>query len=201
MGFSPPSSGSPPASRFLKTTGGVVRIDAGAAPAIGDVLVATSPTAAAWTAPGGAGGPATAIDTTGAAVDVSAAAPPSAGQVLTATDATHATWQTPAGGGAHAASHEPGGGDALAVDAAAATGSLRTLGTGAAQAAAGNDARLSDDRTAGGLRSATTVVAVSGATAPSSGQVLTATSSTAATWQTPSGGAGADMTVLDWLGW
>jgi hypothetical protein len=48
---------------------------------------------------------------------------------------------------AHASSHQPGGTDAMAVDAAAATGSLRTLGTGAAQAAAGNDARLSDART------------------------------------------------------
>lgn len=38
------------------------------------------------------------------------------------------------------------------------------------------------------LKSATTTVSVSAATAPSSGQVLTATSSTAATWQTPSGG-------------
>jgi len=39
------------------------------------------------------------------------------------------------------------------------------------------------------LKSATTTVTVSAATAPSSGQVLTATSSTAATWQTPSGGS------------
>jgi hypothetical protein len=39
---------------------------------------------------------------------------------------------------AHAASHQPGGGDAMAVDASATTGSLRTLGTGATQAAAGN---------------------------------------------------------------
>lgn len=37
------------------------------------------------------------------------------------------------------------------------------------------------------LRSATTTVNVSSATAPAAGQVLTATSSTAATWQTPSG--------------
>jgi hypothetical protein len=35
----------------------------------------------------------------------------------------------------------------MTVDAAAATGSLRTLGTGAAQACAGNDSRLSDART------------------------------------------------------
>jgi len=41
---------------------------------------------------------------------------------------------------------------------------------------------------AASLRSATTVVGVAAATAPSSGQVLTATSSTAATWQTISAG-------------
>ena len=40
------------------------------------------------------------------------------------------------------------------------------------------------------LKSATTTVNVSSATAPTVGQVLTATSSTAATWQTPSGGGG-----------
>lgn len=45
----------------------------------------------------------------------------------------------------------------------------------------------SNNITATGLFSATTTVAVAAATAPSSGQVLTATSSTAATWQTPSG--------------
>lgn len=39
---------------------------------------------------------------------------------------------------AHKTQHEPGGGDAMTVDAAAATGSLRTLGTGATAAAAGN---------------------------------------------------------------
>ena len=45
-----------------------------------------------------------------------------------------------------------------------------------------------------GLKTATTTVSVSGATAPTSGQVLTATSGTAATWQTPSGGP--DVTVI-----
>jgi hypothetical protein len=54
------------------------------------------------------------------------------------------------GGGApaaHATTHQPGGTDALAVDAAAGTGSLRTLGTSGTSAAAGNDGRLSDART------------------------------------------------------
>ena len=46
-----------------------------------------------------------------------------------------------------------------------------------------------DSINAHGLKSATTTVSISSATAPTSGQVLTATSSTAATWQTPSGGS------------
>lgn len=64
------------------------------------------------------------------------------------------------------------------------------FGTGAGTFCEGNDSRLSDDRTASGIRTATTVVSVSGATAPVSGQVLRATSGTAATWQTISGGSG-----------
>lgn len=40
----------------------------------------------------------------------------------------------------HATTHQPGGTDGMAVDAAASTGSLRTLGTGAQQAAAGTHA-------------------------------------------------------------
>lgn len=47
---------------------------------------------------------------------------------------------------AHATTHQPGGSDAMAVDASPSTGSLRTLGTGANQAVAGNDSRLSDSR-------------------------------------------------------
>lgn len=48
-----------------------------------------------------------------------------------------------------------------------------------------------------GLKSATTTVSVSAATAPSSGQVLTATSSTTATWQTPSGGSVPDFLLIN----
>ena len=43
------------------------------------------------------------------------------------------------------------------------------------------------------LKSATTTIDVSAATAPSSGQVLTATSGTAATWQTPGGSSPASV--------
>jgi microcystin-dependent protein len=46
-----------------------------------------------------------------------------------------------------------------------------------------------DNITARSLKSATTTIDISGATAPSSGQVLTATGSTAATWQVPTTGA------------
>ena len=55
------------------------------------------------------------------------------------TDSRLSNTRTPT---AHASTHQPGGPDAMAVDAAAATGSLRTLGTGAGQAAPGNDTRF-----------------------------------------------------------
>jgi hypothetical protein len=48
-----------------------------------------------------------------------------------------------------------------------------------------SDPRLSDDRTASGIRTSSTVVAVSAAAAPTAGQVLTATSGTAAQWVNP----------------
>lgn len=47
----------------------------------------------------------------------------------------------------HAGSHAPGSPDALPVDQAPTTGSLRTLGAGGTNACAGNDSRLSDART------------------------------------------------------
>jgi hypothetical protein len=47
----------------------------------------------------------------------------------------------------HHAQHDAGGTDAMVIDAGAATGSLRTLGSGAQQATAGNDFRLANART------------------------------------------------------
>jgi hypothetical protein len=109
---------------------------------------------------------------------------------------------------AHQATHLPGASDAITTAAAVAnppntsnaegsaaslarsdhTHALAAFGTGATNFCVGNDSRLSDDRVASALRSATTSVVVSAATAPTAGQVLTASSSTAASWADAGGG-------------
>lgn len=60
-----------------------------------------------------------------------------AGTVAAGDDARLSDARTPT---AHATTHQPGGTDAMAVDAAVGTGSLRTIGTGAQQAAPGTEA-------------------------------------------------------------
>jgi len=133
-------------------------------------------------------GPATALKTASASVSVSAATAPTLGQVLTATSGTTATWQTvstasdttkmPLAGGIFTGSiyfetdntHDIGdGGGASPRTGYFATSVDAPLFTGAVTA----------------LKSATTSVGVSAAAAPTAGQVLMATSGTAATWQTP----------------
>jgi hypothetical protein len=77
------------------------------------------------------------------------------------------------------------------------TTSAPVANTGASpDAGSATDAAKSDHNhgAATQLKSATTVVAIGAATAPTAGQVLTATSGTAATWQTPSGG-GANLSI------
>jgi hypothetical protein len=71
---------------------------------------------------------------------------------------------------AHASTHNAGGSDALAIDAVAATGSLRTLGTTATSAAAGNHAHSGTYVTPGGTVTLTGNVTGS-ATMSSSGAV------------------------------
>lgn len=70
------------------------------------------------------------------------------------------------------------------------SGDLGTPTAGVATNLSGTAASLTAGiaTVANGLKSATTTVVVSAATAPSSGQVLTATSGTAADWETPSSG-------------
>jgi hypothetical protein len=72
---------------------------------------------------------------------------------------------------------------------------LLTNGSGASLTGTAASLTAGEATAALGLKTATTTVSVSGATAPTSGQVLTATSGTAATWQTPSAGSG-DMVLL-----
>ena len=75
--------------------------------------------------------------------------------------------------------------NALNKDGAVSTPSLRTLGTGSDQACAGDDVRLSDDRTTDGVRTTTTIVKVDSSAAPTPGQILVAVTSVLAEWQTP----------------
>lgn len=92
---------------------------------------------------GSSSGPASQLDANGTILDVNVITD---GEVLKRVGT--AIVSAPVGApGAHATTHQPGGTDPMAVDAAAATGSLRTIGTGALQATAGNDARLTNART------------------------------------------------------
>ena len=120
----------------------------GAVPAVGAVVfVAVSVTGNRRVITGGgSGGTVSDASTTTKGVSKLSVAPASATDPIAVgtNDARMADARTPT---THATSHQPGGGDAMAVDAVAATGSLRTLGTGAQQATAGNDTRLSDART------------------------------------------------------
>lgn len=149
-------------------------------------------------------------------VDVAAATAPSANQVLTATDSTHATWQTPYSNpmttlGDILYENSTPAATRLAGNTTSTNKFLTQTGTGSVSAAPAWNIIVSGDipnnaaDTTGksaktdALNSATTVVNVSSASAPSSGQVLTATDSTHATWQAsaggpPSGSAGGDLT-------
>lgn len=170
---------SAPAITSATTT---VNVSSATAPSSGQVLTATSSTAATWQTPSGG----VALTTNAPANVTAAAAAVGVGTAAARDDHKH-----------NISTAAP---SALVVGGSAVTGTstslaladhvhaLAAFGTGAGTFAQGNDSRLSDDRTASGLRSATTVVVVSAATAPSSGQVLQATSSTAAQWTTLTGG-------------
>lgn len=91
-------------------------------------------------------------------------------------------------------------GDVVATGPGSVTATIQAdsvaLGTDTTGGYAGSSTEGGVATSANALQSATTTVNVSSATAPSSGQVLTATSSTAATWQAPSSGG---ITTLNTL--
>lgn len=95
---------------------------------------------------------------------------PTAGQVLQATSTTAASWQTPPSTStptAHATSHQDGGTDELNLT--------------------GLSGRLQDPQLADAIKTTAAQVTIA-PTAPSANQVLTASSATAASWQTPASG-------------
>lgn len=154
---------------------GVVDVSASAAPTLGQALVATSATTATWqTVSNVTSTPPVAVDAGAAAVGASSEAARS--------DHKHSVST------ASPVILVVGGSNVTGVSANLARAdhvhSLPAFGSTSGTFAEGNDSRLTNDRTASGIRTATTVVSVSAATAPTTGQVLIATSSTAATWQT-----------------
>lgn len=163
----------------LRTATTVVAISAATAPTTGQALVATSSTAATWQTVSNF----SLASTTPANVDKSTAA---VGVGTTAARADHKHDISTAAAVALSVGGSNAEGTATTLARSDHTHSLPAFGTTAGTIAQGNDSRFTDDRTASGLRTATTVVAISSATAPTTGQALVATSSTAATWQTVS---------------
>jgi hypothetical protein len=134
------------------------------------------------------------IRTASGVVSVAAAAAPSAGQILVATGPTAAVWQEAGDGGGDITSVVASTGLTGGATSGTATLSI-DFGTTSTQVRPGNDAAYTNDRTASGIRTASGVVAVAAANAPTTGQVLTATSGTSATWQ-DAGTGGGDITAV-----
>jgi hypothetical protein len=120
------------------------------------------------------------------------------GGIVAASDPRLTDARTPT---SHASSHQPGGSDAMAVDAAAAVGSLRTLGSGAQQAMPGNTPVTGIPQTLvdakGDVLTATAPDTPARLAVGSNGQVLKANSATATglEWAAESGGIA--PTLLD----
>jgi hypothetical protein len=163
----------------IRTATTVVVVSGATAPTNGQVLTASSGTAAAWSTP--AAGVTLASS---APVDITKAAA-AVGVGTTAARDDHKHDVSTAAAGAATPGDTTAEGSATSLARSDHRHSLPSFGTGSGTFCQGNDSRLSDDRTASGIRTATTVVSLSSATAPSAGQILIATSGTAATWQYP----------------
>ena len=163
----------------LRSATTVVVVSTATAPSSGQVLTATSSTLASWATP-----PVYAYLTSSTPSDVTK----SSAQAGSATDAARADHKhdiSTAAAGATTPGDSTSEGTATSLARSDHKHSLPAFGSTSTTFCVGNDSRLSDDRVASGLRSATTVVSVASATAPTTGQVLTATSSTVAVWSDP----------------
>jgi len=163
----------------LKTATGVVTISTATAPNTGDALVATSSTTAAWSPASGGGLTLTGTDPV--TVDANSAV---LGGATTAARGDHkhsvltAEPSTLAAGGTNTL------GASTSLARADHIHQLPSYGNTANTLTEGNDARLSNDRVASGIRTLTTVVSVSGAVAPTVGQTLVASNGSTAIWGT-----------------
>jgi hypothetical protein len=181
-------------------------------PSSGQVITASSGTAAAWTTPAAGAGNATSSspgiiqldgDLGGSATSPSVAkvngvtlpaSAPSSGNVLTATSASATAWTTPAAGVSLDSTNtdiQPLGSQSAGSSSLAAKADHVHPTTGLVT----TTTSLSGDVT--GTAGATTVAKVNGVAVtgtPSSGQVITASSSTAAAWTTPASGGAQTLT-------
>jgi hypothetical protein len=181
-------------------------------PSSGQVITASSGTAAAWTTPAAGAGNATSSspgiiqldgDLGGSATSPSVAkvngvtlpaSAPSSGNVLTATSASATAWTTPAAGVSLDSTNtdiQPLGSQSAGSSSLAAKADHVHPTTGLVT----TTTSLSGDVT--GTASTTTVAKVNGVAVtgtPSSGQVITASSSTAAAWTTPASGGAQTLT-------
>ena len=118
-------------------------------------------------------------------INVSSATAPTIGQVLTATGASAATWQAAASGSGDVVGPASAVNNNVAFFSTTTGKLIKDSGLTLSGSNTGDQTTVSGNSgTTNALLSATTTVNVSSATAPSSGQHLIATSSTAATWQT-----------------
>ena len=183
------TTGTAAMANALKSATTTINVSSATAPTNGQVLTATSGTAATWqTLP--AGNPGTV--TTTSVVSINGFA----GTVANATSTPAITLTTSITGllkgSAGALTAASAGTDFVAPGGALGTpssGNLTSIPTAnfptLNQSTTGNAATATTATVANGLKTASTTVVVSGATAPTNGQVLTASSSTAASWTTP----------------
>ncbi len=170
-------------------------------PAVGYVPTATSTSAATWQAPAGGSafsaitgstnttaamvlGAGSSLTVSGSGTNnataiggITVTGTPSVGYIPVATSGSAATWQSNSGGSAFSA-----------LTSATNTTAAMLVGTGASMDVAGS-----------GTINATKIGGITVTGTPSTGQVPTATGTTAATWQTPSGGSGAMTLITDTL--